>query len=130
MEATADVRVSNNVLIAGPLAGGLLPDEGPSQRSQQEAAAVHAGMVGPMARQGATPHGHPNSRISASAFSSQYAMPMSQYIAVALTRCSWACSRLYCAAVELAKAEMAVGDERPLSHLVASQFGSWAPGYC
>jgi len=53
-------------------------------RSGQETATVHAGIV----------HDHPNSRISASAFSSQYVMPMSRYMAVAVVRCSWACSRL------------------------------------
>ncbi len=37
---------------------------------------------------------HPRSRVSASAFSSQYAMPISRYIVVAVARCSWACSRL------------------------------------
>jgi hypothetical protein len=32
--------------------------------------------------------------ISASAFSSQYVMPISRYIVVAVARCPWACSRL------------------------------------
>jgi hypothetical protein len=58
--------------------------ERPSQRGQQEAAAVHARAVGRMATQsGSQPH-HPMSRISASAFSSQYVMPMSRYIVVAV----------------------------------------------
>jgi Tetratricopeptide repeat len=36
----------------------------------------------------------PRSVSSASAFSSQYVMPISRYIVVAVVRCSWACSRL------------------------------------
>jgi hypothetical protein len=47
------------------------------QRGQQEAAAVHAGTVGCLACQPASRHAHPNFRISASAFSSQYVMPRS-----------------------------------------------------
>ena len=53
---------------------------------------------------------------SASAFSSQYVMPMSRYIVVAVARCSWACSACPCA-VELAEAEVAVGDERAHAEL-------------
>jgi hypothetical protein len=40
------------------------------------------------------PINHPKSRIVASAFPSQYVMPMSRYIVVAVARCSWACWRL------------------------------------
>jgi hypothetical protein len=58
------------------------------QRGEQEAAAVHAGTVGPMTRQAGILHGHPDSRILASAFSSQYIMPISRYIVVAVVRCS------------------------------------------
>ena len=68
--------------------------KGTSQRGQQEAAAVHAGWWGGWARQTGTLHAHPNSRISAFALSSQYVMPMSRYIVVAVARCSWACSGL------------------------------------
>ena len=35
-----------------------------------------------------------SSPLCASAFSSQYVMPISRYIVVAVARCSWACSRL------------------------------------
>ena len=37
---------------------------------------------------------YPIPLISASAFSSQYVMPMSPYIVVAVVRCSWVSSRL------------------------------------
>ena len=40
-------------------------------------------------------------------------MSISRYIVVAVVRCSWACSRLAGAPVELAEAEVAVGDEGP-----------------
>jgi hypothetical protein len=63
-------------------------DDGPSQRGQQEAAAVHGRTVGLLIGQAGTMHGHSSSRISPSAFSSQYVMPMSRYIAVAVVRCS------------------------------------------
>ena len=59
--------------------GGEWGGEGASQRGEQEAAAVHAETVAGLARQAGTMHGHPNSRISASAFSSQYVMPISRY---------------------------------------------------
>jgi hypothetical protein len=49
----------------------------PASEGQQEAAVVHAGMVGPVVRQGDTVHDHRTSRVSASAFSSQYVMGIS-----------------------------------------------------
>jgi hypothetical protein len=38
-------------------------------------------------------------------------MPISRYIVVAVVRCACASCRLHCAPVELAEAEVAVGDE-------------------
>jgi hypothetical protein len=55
------------------------------------------------------PTHYAKSRMSAAAFSSQYVMPISQYIVVAVPRCS-ELGRA-CPMVELAEAEMAVGDE-------------------
>ena len=54
---------------------------------------------------------HASTLISASACSSQNRMSISRYIVVAVVRCSWACSPLARAPVELAEAEVAVGDE-------------------
>ena len=53
---------------------------------------------------------HASAPISASACSSQNRMSISRYIVVAVVRCSWACWRLP-APVQLAEAEVAVGDE-------------------
>ena len=63
-------------------------------------------------------HEVPRVRISASAFSSQKRMSISRYIVVAVVRCSCACSPLARAPVELAEAEVAVGDERAHAELV------------
>ena len=68
--------------------------EGAGQRGQQEAAAVHGGMVERGLAKTGTLHDHPNSAISASAFSLQYVMLISRYIVVAVVRCSCAGSRL------------------------------------
>ena len=64
--------------LCAPAASGVASDT--SQRGQQEAAAVQTATVGRLTPQADTMHGHPNSRISASAFSSQYVMPISRYI--------------------------------------------------
>src|SRR5262249_6366573 len=62
-------------------------DDGAGQRGQHEAAAVHAEMVG---RPGPEGQGWPGDAppMSASAFSSQYVMPISRYIVTAVARCS------------------------------------------
>ena len=66
---------------------------------------------------------HANSRISASACSSQNRMSISRYIVVAVVRCSRACSPLARAPVERAEAEVAVGDERAQAQLLGQGQG-------
>jgi hypothetical protein len=89
----------------------------------QEAAAVHAGMVGRLARQAVTLHSHPDPRISASAFSSQYVMPMPRYIVVAVVSCALACSRLsgpHPVRASTSRTSVAVGRERKCAASLAA----------
>jgi hypothetical protein len=50
-------------------------------------------------------------------------MSISRYIAVAVVRCSWACSRAPVRPVQLAEAEVAVGDEGAHAELVGEHPG-------
>jgi hypothetical protein len=88
----AELGVRRVVLLAPGTLHRLLPTRRARLRSGDDSAGAWGGSNSGAGARG--PVYLPGSVISASAFSSQYVMPISRYIVVAVARCSWACSRL------------------------------------
>ena len=89
---TAELLISWVLLLASGTLHRLLPTRRARLRSGDDSAGAWGGSN---QRTGACGSAYLcSSVISTSAFSSQYVIPISRYIVVAVARCSWACSRL------------------------------------